>query len=56
MGKIKQLHIDCTNECCIVGKPETCYMIEKDYNAYTDEDWGIDDQTTTDTLQAPTRD
>ena len=27
MGKLKQLHIDCTPECCIAGSPETCYML-----------------------------
>lgn len=26
MGKLKQLHIDCSPGECTVGQPETCYM------------------------------
>ncbi len=29
MGKLKQLHIDCEPNKCVVGQPETCYMLEK---------------------------
>lgn len=29
MGKLKQLHIDCTPQECIVNQPETCYMLEQ---------------------------
>lgn len=28
MGKIKQLHIDCTALKCVVDKPETCYKLK----------------------------
>lgn len=27
MGYWKQLHIDCTEDECIVNQPETCYML-----------------------------
>lgn len=29
MGKIKDLHIDCTWNKCVVGKPETCYKLRQ---------------------------
>lgn len=31
MGKIKQLHIDCTNTKCMVNKPQTCYALGAEY-------------------------
>lgn len=28
MGQIKQLHIDCTLQECVVNQEETCYMLD----------------------------
>lgn len=33
MGKLKQLHIDCTPNECVVSQPETCYMLEREMTA-----------------------
>ena len=30
MGKVKQLHIDCTATECLENSPQTCYMLEVD--------------------------
>lgn len=32
MGKIKQLHIDCTEHECFEKSPATCYMLKVDFD------------------------
>lgn len=31
MGKLKQLHIDCTESECVVNQPRTCYQLKKTF-------------------------
>lgn len=41
MGKLKNLHIDCTGGNCVVNQPQTCPMMrdnDGDYNPWIDEE------------------